>query len=360
MAYILSAVLMLTASTVARANLLFASVEDWHVVTAAATAVTPEGALVEWEPNVTVAELESVFDSVWETLQDTCPSLPSVRISQHIDIGFDDALLAPGSKYDRVLGWAARTELLVEGKWQGVLATDNSLRWATAMGFSHFGTMRVARQPPGGWFRGDGGCENRFRLEDTILHELLHLLGVSSSVRQLENGDLAVGSPFQGECYPGVFDAAITDANGQRVVSAKCAFRGSVGEPLFVEGVELYTHRAGQFMAGASLSHLLSDKAFLTASQGACDPDGPRRLTSLDAKVMSSLKVACNADKVDEILTASTASFAREARLYTEENQPVSVSARSLSPSRFSWVCLAAAALGLLLAGETCADSYEV
>lgn len=321
------------------ANLLFAKVEDWNVVSAAARAVRPDGNPVSWEPNVTEAELRDIFDAVWINMRQICPSLPAMnKISKHIDVGFDDALLQPG-KYERVLGWAARTELLVDGEWRGVLATDKALRWATAMGYDHFGTLRIARRPPGGWYRGNGTCTNRFRLQDTILHEMLHLLGISSSVRVTQGGDLKVGSPFQGQCYPGAFDAAITDINGDRVVTAKCAFRGSIGDRLFVEGVELYTDNDGAFMAGTSLSHLLSEDALLTATQGACEPDGARRLTNLDATVLRALGVECDPGLVSTVSTA----FSEVRGPYTAEtqpDQPVSASARSQSPTRLLWLVM--------------------
>lgn len=322
------------------ANLLFAKVEDWNVVSAAARAVRPDGNIVSWEPNVTEAELRDIFDAVWVEVREMCPSLPAMNtISKHVDVGFDDALLQPG-RLDKVLGWAARTELLVDGKWQGVLATDEALRWATAMGYRHFGTLRVARRPPGGWYRGNGTCTNRFRLQDTILHEMLHLLGISSSVRVTQGGDLAVGSAFQGQCYPGAFDAAITDINGKRVVSAKCAFRGSIGDRLFVEGVELYTDNDGTFMTGTSLSHLLSKDALLTATQGACEPDGARRLTNLDATVLRALGVECDPEAVAVVSTVSTA-LSQAGHLYTAEtqpDQPVSALARSRSQTRLLWL----------------------
>ena len=47
------------------ANLLFATVEDWSVVSAAAIAVRPDGNIVSWEPNVTEAELRDIFDTIW-------------------------------------------------------------------------------------------------------------------------------------------------------------------------------------------------------------------------------------------------------------------------------------------------------
>ena len=294
-------------ATSARGNLLFASVDDWNEVVAAATAVVDGIPAVPWEPPLGEEELREVFDSVWSDIQKTCPSLPKMKISEHVEIGFDDALLLPGGKYDRVLGWASRLELLFDDKWQGVLATDTTLRWAVGMGYERFGTLKVAREPPGGWFRETGKpCVNRFRLQDTITHELLHLLGVSSSVKQGSDGSLSVGSPFHGECYPGAFDLAITDEHGQQVVSARCAFNGSLDEPLFVEGVELFlSDEEGGFSNGASMSHLLSESALLTATQGACEPAGARNMTNLDSAVLGAIGVRCDEARLTTVPTTS-------------------------------------------------------
>ena len=158
-----------------------------------------------------------------------------------------------------------------------------------------------------------------------------------------QDGGLEVGSPFQGQCYPGAFDAAITDLNGRKVVSAKCAFRGSIGDRLFVEGVELYTDNDGTFMSGTSLSHLLSEDALLTATQGACEPDGARRLTNLDARVLGALGVQCNADAVFAVGSTVSTGLPRTGGPYTagtQSDQPVSASGRIQSQTRLRWVVL--------------------
>ena len=95
-----------------------------------------------------------------------------------VDVGIDDRLLNESTSFSRVLGWASRTELLVQRRWQGMLSTQERLDWMLGNGYTHLGTVRVARDPPGGWFRGsERACQDRFRLEDVLLHEVLHLLG---------------------------------------------------------------------------------------------------------------------------------------------------------------------------------------
>ena len=279
----------------AQASVLFATSKAWNQVVKAtiethATYVDTEPALSEWE-------LQQRFKDVWDGLLQLCPSLPEDG-KQYIDVGFDDALLKEANPaLSRVLGWASRTELLSKGVWSGALATREGVTLATNMGMTTLGTLRVARQPPGGWFRGSKAvCNYRFRLEDVLLHELLHLLGVSSSVRELKDGSLAVGAEYMGTCFPGAFDREIADKDGNMVVGTKCEFSGSLKQPLFVNGARLYAETdSGDFVQGTSLSHLMSTNAILAPSVSACDPAGTRPLTSEDAMALMALNVQCDA-----------------------------------------------------------------
>ena len=279
----------------AQASVLFATSKAWNQVVKAtmkthATYADTEPALSEWE-------LQQRFENVWDGLLHLCPTLPEDG-KRYIDVGFDDALLNEANPpLSRVLGWASRTELLSKGVWSGALATREGVTRDTGMGLTTLGTLRVARQPPGGWFRGgEAVCRYRFRLEDVLLHELLHLLGVSSSVRELEDGSLAVGAEYMGTCFPGAFDRKIADKDGNMVVGSRCEFSGSLSQPLFVNGARLYAETdSGDFVQGTSLSHLMSTNAILAPSVSDCDPAGTRSLTSEDAMALMALNVQCDA-----------------------------------------------------------------
>lgn len=279
----------------AQASVLFATTKAWNQVVRAT--MKTDATYVQTEVALSESELQQRFEEVWDGLLQLCPSLPEDG-KQYIDLEFDDALLsAANPPLSRVLGWASRTELLSSGVWSGALATDEGVRLATNMGLTNLGTLRVARQPPGGWFRGgESVCNDRFRLEDVLLHELLHLLGVSSSVRKLADGSLAVGSEYMGTCFPGAFDRKIADEDGNMVVGKKCEFSGSLNQPLFVNGVRLFAETdGGDFVQGTSLSHVMSRNAVLSPSVSACDPSGTRPLTSEDAMTLMALNVQCDA-----------------------------------------------------------------
>ena len=267
----------------ARGLLLFANVRAWDAVSSAGGAA---------EPPLTQGELEQRFAEVWGELRGSCQGLPALPEGV-VDVGFDDRLLTAPS-LARVLGWASRTERLVERRWQGMLSTQERLDWMLRDGYAHLGTLRVARAPPGGWFRGPArACRDRFRLEDVLLHEALHLLGVSSTVRAAADAQLAVGMDYAGVCYPGEFDAQITSRNGSFVVGAHCGFTPTADNQYFVRGVRLYVP-AGPFSPGTTMSHVHDGAAVLSPHVGACAAHGAASLTTADAAVLGAVGVTCS------------------------------------------------------------------
>lgn len=305
MPFIFSALVCLCAymAPLARASVLFATSKAWDEVVMASMPSHATYAVAE--PELSLEELQLHFGLVWHRLQRLCPTLPN-NGKDYISMGFDDALLKESNpELSRVLGWASRTELLSHGTWSGALATQEDVSLALSLGLTNLGTLRVARSPPGGWFRGEAStCQHRFRLEDVLLHELLHLLGVSSSVRELDDGSLAVGSEYLGTCFPGAFDREIVDGDGNKVVGSKCEFKGSISQALFVNGARLYAETdSGDFVQGTSLSHLMSSDAILSPTVDACDPAGTRPLTSEDAMALLALNVKCDASTLPHAST---------------------------------------------------------
>jgi hypothetical protein len=260
------------------ASVLHANARAWAQVT---SFDAPE------EPPLSRAELESVFENVWADLRAACPQLPASGPSR-IDVDLDPRLLELPS-FSRVLGWASRTERLVGGQWQGMLSTETRVQMMQE--YTHLGTLRVAAHPPGGWFRGEGSCESRFRLEDVLLHETLHLLGIASTVRVQEE-TLKVGMDYAGVCFPGEFDSRIEDSQGVRVVGAGCAFRATEDDKYYVNGTRLHK-AAGPFQDGTTLSHAHNLRAVVSPYVYACNPDGALRLTEDDNTLLRAVGVQC-------------------------------------------------------------------
>lgn len=334
----------------AQASVLFATSRAWNQVVRAT--IKTDATYAGTEPALAETELQQRFEEVWDGLLHLCPTLPEDG-KQYVDVGFDDALLDEANpSLSRVLGWASRTELLRKGEWGGALATTEGVRLATDMGLATLGTVRVARSPPGGWFRGSNSvCAHRFRLEDVLLHELLHLLGVSSSVRELEDGSLAVGTDYLGTCFPGAFDREIADEHGNKVVSRTCEFTGTLSQPLFVNGARLFAETdAGEFVRGTSLSHLMSANAVLSPNVDACDPAGTRPLTAEDAMALLALDVQCDA----AVLPRATVLDSQQTMPNSQSKEQIrfhgfSEPSQAYCRVRSCLVCLAAVAVSLAL-----------
>ena len=238
------------------------------------------------QPPLSRAELQYVFENVWADLRAACRNF-RVRPSK-IDVDLDPRLLELPS-FSRVLGWASRTERLVGGVWRGMLSTESRMR--EMENFAHLGTLRVAPHPPGGWFRGEGNCTSRFRLEDVLLHETLHLLGIASTVR-VEGDGLRVGMDYAGVCFPGEFDAHIQGTNGEYVVDTRCEFHTTPDDRYYVNGTRLYKS-PGPFQDGTTLSHAHNPVAVVSPYVYACDPEGALRLTEYDNGLLRAVDVQC-------------------------------------------------------------------
>lgn len=290
------------------------------------------------EPELTETELISVFDHVWAELRAICSTIPE---HHNVSVAFDDRLLNPDEPdWENTLGYAYATEMLSGGLWSSVLSSQAGHDFAMSQGATHLGVMRVARATPGGWFRGDGACLYKFRLEDVLRHEILHLIGISASIREGSDNSLYVGSEYLGLCFPGVFDRAIRNKNGEQVVGTSCEFTAQLGqEALYVNDVQLYQYE-GDFLPGSSISHLRSLDAMMTPSIGYCMPEGDKPLTTLDGDVLASLGIACDtsllASAVDGRFT--NPNFLAEAPdepdpIVGEPDPPVAAPTDSPSPS---------------------------
>ena len=296
-------------------NALFATTAGWEEVVYANAQTDVSG--VSPEPELSVQELRSVFKSVWTDTHRLCPTLPKEGY-RYVDVDFDTRLLVE-DQYARVLGWATRSEILFQGTWTSALTSQTVLQESLEMHVNYLGKLRVAKTPPGGWWRDlETTCRSKFRLQDVLLHEIMHLTGISTTIRR-ENEALIAGSPFHGICCPSDFDVHIQNASGYRLVDQRCNVQIALDEgPFYVNGVELYQHE-DRFYQGTSLSHAAHPGALLTASVGACLPEGPRNLTDIDGKLFESIGVECAG------LTSAEASAWRVSYPQDDEVRPSTV-----------------------------------
>lgn len=275
---------------------LHVSSRAWKAVTKAAAAHAVNDGW--WQPPLRESKLKTAFDDAWNSMRSVCSTIPAAH---YIDVGFDDRLLDPNDEtFKYVLGYAERVEYLSQGLWKSSLSSEHGQDYVLGRGHNTLGKVRIARHPPGGWFRGAGDCDKQFRLADILRHEIMHLVGVSATIRESATVEdaLIVGRPYAGYCFPGAFDKAIHNSHGESVVSSNCLFKGSLGEePFFVNSVQLFQYR-DEFVQGTSMSHLRSVHAMLTPAVELCDVKEAKPMTTLDASALKALGIQCDASKL--------------------------------------------------------------
>jgi hypothetical protein len=125
-------------------------------------------------------------------------------------------------------------------------------------------------------------------------------MGISATIREssAQENALVVGRPYMGYCFPGAFDRAIHNADGELVVSSNCLFTGQLGlEPFFVNDAQLFQYK-DDFVSGTSMSHLRSIHSMLTPAIELCDPSGVKPMTTLDAAVLAAIDIECDASQL--------------------------------------------------------------
>ena len=170
---------------------------------------------------------QQVADEEWAKLMHRCPSLRQAKIEVILDESLKDKM---------VLAWASRTHVLQNQVWTPSVLTTSAVQRDMLIG--------VNPSIPNGWAL---GCNDgmRYDLRSVMRHEILHGLGVSSSVTAT-----SVGYNYGQYCFPNIMDLAMEDAEGNRLVHG-CTFSDS--ESVYVNGVELFYPKT--HLPGSSLSH---------------------------------------------------------------------------------------------------------
>ena len=182
-------------------------------------------------PDVTIVARE-----LWDDLRQNC-NLNSVKL----DVSYDYSKFRE-PEYAGVLAYASRTMWLINDEWVSTALTGyddlNGFIW-----------IRVNPYVPNGWYLDDGSCNigNHFDLKSVLRHELLHGVGLSSSIREHD-----LGYFHNLVCYPLQFDTRIETVEGQKLVQGCNLTTSSVGD-LFLNGVQLYNPET--FVPGSSFSH---------------------------------------------------------------------------------------------------------
>ena len=214
---------------------------------------------------VTRHNLTEAAETVWNDMRTVC-DLPE---SPSIDIAYDEDLAGK-----QVLGYASRTMFLQGDVWVSSIFFENVDNVDI--------TIRINPKVPNGWhWSTDGSCDIgwRYDLRTAILHELLHGVGISSSV-----SESSVGYSLGDHCYVTMFDSQIEGDQGKAIHN--CTLRPSA--VYTVGGIPLYTPQIHN--SGSSFSHhnQPGEPMYYSIPPRQCLEIGPSEVA-----IMSALGVEC-------------------------------------------------------------------
>lgn len=185
---------------------------------------------------VEMPDLNKVAEEVWDEIASVC-TLNPVNIIAFYNY---ERFLEP--EYEYVLATASRTMYLIDNQWQSGALNRYNLT----------GSILIQVNPyvPNGWNVDDGDCNMGYHydLRTVMRHEILHGIGISSSITP--DG---VGYYISDHCYPYAFDNHIVDEEGEHVVMG-CHLMSELHSDKYVGGEKLYN--PSTFEWGSSLSHV--------------------------------------------------------------------------------------------------------
>ena len=180
-------------------------------------------------------DVEKIVQEVWNEINSLCELNP-VEIHAQYNYG---KFSKP--EYHYVLATASRTMFLIDNEW-----TSGALNK-----YNMSGSIFIDVNPyvPNGWNVDTGVCNigHHYDLRTVLRHEILHGIGISSSVTPAK-----VGYSIGDYCYPYAFDTVMQTSSGSKVVSG-CHLLTELHSDMYVGNVELYNPET--FRVGSSLSH---------------------------------------------------------------------------------------------------------
>ena len=183
-----------------------------------------------------VPDVQKVADEVWNEINSLC-SLNHVNVKAVYN---PDKFSDPS--YNYVLATARRTMFLIDNEWQSGAVNRYNLT----------GDIHIDVNPfvPNGWNLDTGVCDigNHYDLRTVLRHEILHGIGISSSITPE-----SVGHSVGDFCFPYAFDNEIVNKDGKHIISG-CHLITELRSELYVKGLQLY--HPDRFRVGSSLSHL--------------------------------------------------------------------------------------------------------
>lgn len=180
-------------------------------------------------------DVEKIAGEVWNEISSLCTLNPVEIHAQYNYVKFSKP------EFHYVLATASRTMFLI----------DHELQSGALNRYNLTGSIYIDINPyvPNGWNVDTGFCNigNHYDLRTVLRHEILHGVGISSSITP-ENVGYTIGD----FCYPYAFDNEMQTSSGKKVVSG-CHLLTELHSDTYVGGVKLYN--PDRFSIGSSLSH---------------------------------------------------------------------------------------------------------
>tara|TARA_B100001057_G_scaffold493742_1_gene588884 strand:- start:4165 stop:4992 length:828 start_codon:yes stop_codon:yes gene_type:complete len=164
------------------------------------------------------SDLIDITHEVWKEITTVCPGIMK---NASIDVFFDYTLEDTGT-----LAWNTHPMKVLNG----ILKAKRD-----------YMTIGVNPHPTNGWFFGENCTDISYRydLRSVLRHEILHGLGIASSIYKTNN-IWTVGFNVNDNCYPTQYDSLITDIVGDRVVEG-CTLKKNInGQKVFINDVQLF------------------------------------------------------------------------------------------------------------------------
>lgn len=170
------------------------------------------------ETAVHETDLIEITHEVWKEVSSICPKILK---NASLNVFFDYSLEGTGT-----LAWNTHPMRILNG----VLKARRD-----------YMTIGVNPHPTNGWFFGKNCTDISYRydLRSVLRHEILHGLGVASSIHKTNN-IWKVGFEVNGECFPTQYDTLMTDIIGDKIVEG-CTLKKNInGQKIYIDDVELF------------------------------------------------------------------------------------------------------------------------
>lgn len=207
-------------------------------------------------------QLTHIVSEEWNLIKQQC----TINKKAHVSVQFDDRLIGTG-----ILGWGSQTDILI-----------NNTLYPSIVIPEHNGIdmlIGINPSPVNGWYTGTTcNTTNQYDLRTVIRHELLHGMGLTTSVFSID-----IGRNYNGTCYLRLYDTLIKDAFGNRMVE-NCSIVNTA-KKWYVNGIQVYNNSWSHHVY---TNHLM----FWELAPGKC-----QYLKAEEVRMLQAVGVTCTLDQ---------------------------------------------------------------